>query len=191
MFWSQSAKGWLGYFASLSNDRIALLYEQTFKGVTPEEAARAIKSFCAARGMSVPLIVAQPHIFPSSHAKGETVSETFARHGVPMMAGDDDRVNGLSRVRSWLSPRPPIFVVHPDCKYWIKTVGTLLEDPRHPDDIIDVPEAYPAHGTRLYLMSRPAPHAPKPKLTPGPGTWGYELRHVRQPPRHVIGANLR
>jgi hypothetical protein len=193
MFWSQSAKGWLGFVATLSDNRLCLAYEMTFIRTSPEDAASQIKTVCRVQGIPLPIIYAQPAIFPQADTHGETVSETFARAGVPMIAGDDDRINGLSRIRSWLQPRDgkPSLVIHADCKYFLRTFPTLIEDPKEPDDIIETPDAYPAHGLRFFLMSRPAPHAPQPVIGPQPGTWGYELRHVYTPQRRFLGESLR
>lgn len=185
MYWSGSAKGWLGYFATMADGRVLCRHEQTFTRVTPEDAAKQIKSFCASKGVELKYVIAQPGLFPSKDARGETVSETFTRNGVPMVKGDDDRINGFSRVRSWLQPIKqqdghvaPSLLIHADCQYLLRTLPTLISSPTDPDDVDESPEEFPTNGVRFFVMSRPMPtHAEPPDLPEG--AIGHELRTLR------------
>lgn len=194
LYWSQSAKGWFGLIATLPDDRLCVFRELVFSRLTPRKAAVQIIELCRLVGTEVPVVCAQPELFPAADGVGETIAETFRRNGVPMSAGDDDPINGPSRLRSWLDFEVnglPAITFHAECKYLRKTLPTLTEDTKNPDEILDTPDAYPARGLMFYLMSRPAP-AEKPETpTPQPGTWGYALRHVRQPASRVIGEYLR
>jgi len=84
----------------------------------------------------------------------------------------------------------PSLLVHPDCRYFLRTFPTLVSDDKHPDDIKETPDEYPAAGLGFYAMSRPAPWTPEAKPAPGPGTWGHELRHHFRPARRYVGSNL-
>ena len=197
MRWSQSATAWLGFFAAMTDGRVMLRHELTFIGESPEMVAPQIVAACAEWKIQVPIVLAQPEIFPAPDGHGETISETFRRHGVPMRAADDDRINGWSRVRSWLQPRrhgdqlQPSLVIHDDCLYFRRIFPTLVQDPKEPDDVLETPDEYPATALRFYLMSRPLPATVDTKPEPGPGTWGHALKHHFQPARRVIGDYLR
>jgi hypothetical protein len=199
MHWSESARGWLGLFASLSDGRMMLRHELTFRRTSPEDVADLVVRFCATRALTPPLIFAQPDIFPKKDARGETIAGVFRGKGIPLCVGDDDLVNGLSRIRSWLKLRTqadgrlaPSLVIHRDCTHAIRTLPTLVQVEGHPDEIDPLlQEAYPANGIRFYLMSRPMPAVNVELPEPGEGTWGHALRHVRHPRGQQIGDYLR
>lgn len=199
MFWSESARGWLGLFASLSDGRIMLRHELTFTRTSPEDVSDRIVAMLKVRKIDQAPIYAQPEIFPKKDARGETIAETFRMRGLAMYAGDDDLANGLSRTRSWLKCRPqadgssrPSLIIHRDCAHAIRTMPTLVQMDGRPDEIdAALPEAYPSNGIRFYLMSRPSPAAIMETPEPPPGTWGFALRDYFRPPRRFIGDVLR
>ncbi len=130
-------------------------------------------------------MVADPKLFPKPNARGETVSETFQRAGVPMIHGDPDAINGWTRLRSWMQPIPqkdgtvaPSLLVHPDCALFLRTVPTLIADAKNADDIEDTPDANPAKGARYFVMSRPMPSKDEPVTLPD-GAIGHSLRALR------------
>lgn len=186
MHWSYASKAWCGLFATLADGRSMVRHELTWIRTPPEEAAQDLKHFCKANQIKLNYVVAQPDIFPSKSGRGETVSETFSRCGVPMQKGDDDRLNGWSRVRSWLQPTKredgsasPSLIIHADCKYLIRTLPALVSASDNPDDVDESPEEFPANGVRYYVMSRPMPNEVSPKELPE-GAIGHDLRALRQ-----------
>lgn len=161
LYWSESSRAWCGFVKAEPDNCLLLRHELTWRGVAPEDAAKDIVRRCGEWGIAVPAVYAQPELFPTEKSRGETVSATFRSCGVSMRQADDDRINGWSRVRSWMRARTPDgrprFRVHEDCKYFRKTFPTLIQDPAKPDDVLETTDEYPANGLRFYLMSRPSP----------------------------------
>jgi hypothetical protein len=73
----------------------------------------------------------------------------------------------------------------------IRTLPALTSSDTDPDDVAETPLAYPANALRFFLMGQPPPWQPPVKPTPGPGTWGHELKKFFQPPvRALVGHDL-
>lgn len=185
LHWSFTNRAWCGLFVPLSDQRVLIRHELTWIRTTPEMAAKELKAFCASKNYQLGYVVADPHLFPKPKGLGETVSETFSRSGIPMLKGDADRINGWSRVRSWLQPATmldgslsPSLLIHADCKYLIRTLPTLVSATENPDDVDETPDEYPAKGVLYYVMSRPMPKLmDTPALPPDAiGHWVNELR---------------
>ena len=186
LHWSYSSKAWCGFFATLTDGRVMCRHEMTWIRTPPEQAAKELKQFAKARNITLSSVVAQPEIFPKPSGRGETVSETFQRAGVPMRKGDGDRLNGWSRVRSWLQPIEqangivgPSLLIHADCKYLLRTLPALVSSTEDPDDVDESPEEFPANGVRYYVMSRPMPNELTPSELPE-GAIGHDLRALRE-----------
>ena len=179
--WIMSERAWLGVFEAQPNGRILCRHELTWRGITPERAAEAIKS------LKLSYVVAQADIFPKLQERGETVSETFQRCGVPMRKGSADRLALWSRLRSWLAVRKwadgtegPGLLLHADCKFLIRTLPTLVESDTEPDDVAETPDEYPAMGVALYVMARPTPWlAPQTTNDPDPLSGAYLWNELR------------
>ena len=191
--WSSVNRAWLGLCASMPDGRVLVRHELTWRGVTPETAAAETRRFCDLKHIDLAYVAADPRLFPQDDAHGETISETWSRAGVPLVCGDDDRLNGWSRVRSWLEPREwphpeaptrkivqPGLIIHPDCQVLIRSLPMLVSQKKDPDDVEETPDEYPASGLRYYLMSRPSPLVePEPELPPDAiGHWVKELREA-------------
>lgn len=194
MHWSYGQKAWLGFVASLSNGHALLRHELTWKGVPPERAALDIRRALVQWAIEdLNYVAAQPGIFPVEKSRGETVSETFIRAGIPLLQGDGDELNGFSRVRSWLEVQDdglPGLLVHPDCKHFLRTFPTIIENSTKPDHIEDTPDANPARGLAYYCMSRPMPSRADATPEPPPESFYWTLEKLRRPSRPMVGDNL-
>jgi hypothetical protein len=195
LHWTYVERAWLGYFAMREDGRVILRYEQTWYKKTPKTAAADIQRFMREKGIPKLLdCVAQPDLFPKNpHARGETVSETFRTHGIVLTPGDDDRVNGWARIRSWMEIRTfsdedkevpvkfdaPSITFHPDCPYFLDTFLTLISDKKIADDIEDTPDMYPANGLRYFVMARPLPPTKIVRQLP-PDAIGHEIDALRR-----------
>ena len=185
MHWSASSDAWCGLFHALPDGRVLLRHELTWLRTVPEVAALELRAFVKEQKITLAYVVADPKLFPKKKAKGETVSETFSRAGLPMMKGDDDPINGWSRVRSWLQPMArrdlppsPSLLIHSDCAYLIRTLPTLVSASENEDIVDDTPDSYPARGVMYYVMSRPMPTKDAVVELPK-GAIGHELRELR------------
>lgn len=198
MRWSQHERAWFGAIRMLPDGRAFVRYELTWLQKTPEFAAEEIRQSCARWGITLQSLVANHHLWPKGDETGQTISETFQRFSLPMRRGSEDRINGWSRLRSWLEKRPypsgilPSLWIHADCQRLIRTLPTLVRQERHPDDTDDTPESYPADALRVFVMSRPIPGTPLAPSPPPPGTWGHELARFFEPQdeRRRVGASL-
>jgi len=176
MRWSYSARAWLGVFESLPNGRTLCTRELTWLHKTPEDVAEQIAA------LKLDYVVAQPEIFPKSHERGETVSETLSRAGVPMRKGSSDRLACWSRLHSWLHVRRwpdgtlgPALLIDASCKRLIRTLPSLVRDENEPDDVDETTDEYAAMGVAYYAMSRPSP---------------WEKIEVKKKPHPLSGAYL-
>lgn len=181
MFWSYSARAWCGLIAHLPNNRAIVRHELTWITTPPEQAAKELAAFVKSRKIELTYLAAQPSIFPKAKQYGETVSETFSRSGIPMRCGHDDPVAGWQRVRSWLhvdNGTAPL-MIHRSCRQLIRTLPTLVSASGNPDDIDDVPDAYPARALSYWAMSRPSAAQPdEPELPEG--AIGHDVRSLRE-----------
>lgn len=174
----------MGFFATMTDGRALLRHELTWIRQTPEEAALDVRAHL--EQWKIPALsytVANPELFPSPGDSGPTDAETFRRAGLVLRRGSSDRLNGWSRLRSWLQPYQgiPNLRIHASCTYFLNTFPTLTSDPQQPDDLLAVPgDDYPANGARYYVMSRPV--LPKAYTPPLPddavGHWVQEVRQL-------------
>ncbi len=196
MRWSHTEIGWMGFFRSLADGRVYLRHEITFKGLSPERAAKDITSKMREWKIErLTYIAAQPELWPKAGETGETVRETFSRAGLPMLRGSGDRRNRWSRLRSWLDMREwktgetdrdgkpttfqsPSLLIHPECVRLIRTLPTLVADTSDPDDVDETPEEYPAAGVSFYAMSRPLPFQAEGPILPD-GAVGHLVNEMR------------
>lgn len=129
------------------------------------------------------------------HETGETMMDTFRRAGVPLIKGDNDRVNGWARLRAWLSARPdnalPFLRIHPRCAYLIRTFGAVVMDEDKPEDVDTDGPDHALDALRYLVMGRPAPQGEIPKVAYPPGTVGYMKQHAfsHDVHRRVLGTH--
>jgi hypothetical protein len=194
MYWSQTEPAWMGVFIGLPDGRQYLRYELTWRHASPEDAAKDIVAFRRRVVPALGSVWAQPALWPAGDF-GPSVAQVFGQGGVSLRKGNDDRINGWSRLRSWLRPRvygldvSPGLIVHPVCNRFIRTLPSLVASPADPDDVRDSPLAFPAHAVRFFLMGQPPPWQPLPKPEPKEGTWGFELKKFREPPSRIVVGN--
>jgi len=104
--------------------------------------------------------------------RGPSIAEVMGLNGWQMVAGDNDRVNGWSRVREYLaweadtngvitrSPMLQIFDVDPShpglgCPNLIRTLPAMPVDEHDPEDIDTTAEDHAPDTLRYGLMTRP------------------------------------
>lgn len=114
--------------------------------------------------------VADPAIFsPTGMVDkygGQTIAETFARHGIIWLPASNRRVDGWSLVNKYLrwdettSPKIRYFST---CKDSIRTLPSLVHDELHPEDVDSDGEDHAADTVRYLLMSLHEGKATAPK----------------------------
>lgn len=167
--WGYSATGNPGlclWFACLPDGTAVCFKEYYFKETLPGDVAEEIKRQSA--GMKVRYTVADPAMF-REHT-GESLAETFNRHGVPLIDGDNERESGWVRMHAWLRETVNDGVLErPRLQFYrgamgdgapkaIKTIPEMVVDPKRPQDIeTRNVEDEAADCVRYFVMSRPAP----------------------------------
>lgn len=138
---------------------------------TPEEQAKKVaeieESHPWLKGRKI-TGVADPAIWDAS--RGESIADTFARHGVYFTPGDHDRIPGWMQVHYRLQfddngyPRMYIFNT---CKGFIRTIPLLQYSEAKPEDLDTDGEDHIADEVRYLCMSRPVkPIRAEPDQTP-------------------------
>lgn len=102
--------------------------------------------------------------------EGESYAEIMMNAGLPLVRGDNDRMNGLARYREALSQAPdgkPYYQIFETCRDTIRTVPSLVYDDRKVEDVNTDGEDHCYDRDRYFFMSRPAlPNTrPEPKKT--------------------------
>jgi hypothetical protein len=69
--------------------------------------------------------------------------------------------------RPWVS-------IGPDCRYGMRSMPGLVQDPNDPDDLDTSKDDHWADAFRYGAMSRPSPTRIVRDNAPKPGTWGFE-----------------
>jgi len=79
--------------------------------------------------------VMDPSIFGKSRDTGEVGAELMGRAGVPVVAGQNNRVEGWRHMREFLKDPPHIHVHLQNCKHWWQTVPALVYDEHNAEDV--------------------------------------------------------
>ena len=103
--------------------------------------------------------------------EGESLAETFALNGVPLLKADAARVIGWQRCRAFLADAAdgrPSWQAFQTCANLIRTLPLAVHDEHAPEDISDHCEDHALEAWRYGLMSRPsaAKRAGKPEPAP-------------------------
>jgi len=168
--WGYAEEGTPGcclWFACLPDGTSVCFDEYYFKQTLPADAAAEIKRRSA--GMKIRYTVADPQMFAEHY--GESLAETFAREGVPLIDGDNERISGWVRMHAWLREtvddsvvkRPRLQFYRLGCPTAIRTIPEMVVDPKNPEDMVTRGvEDEAADCTRYFVMSRPSPSKEPP-----------------------------
>lgn len=107
-------------------------------------------------------VYADPHMFANEGHVGETHAESFARAGVPLVAADNDRIQGWGKLRAWLRSMPgtdaqPWMVIHPRCEYLSRTFPQATMSSTKPEDMETRGADHGLDALRYLIAGRPAP----------------------------------
>ncbi len=134
--------------------------------------------------------VGTPAILARKHTEGflgETIGDRFAHHGMPIIAADEDTLNGWKRCQSLFRTAPdgePWLTIDPACTALVRAITTGLRDDKDPDDI---GEPHPAlRAFRYGAMSRPSPELVKPTVVYPVDSPGYVMQQIRKTERQAM-----
>lgn len=164
---------------TVDQDGHVFVYREAYQsGLTPLEQAALVNrlSVCTANGVTKPekidYTVADPSMW--SHRGDMTLAAQYAKGGVRLRRGENDRLAGWARCRDWLRaaeapegviPRPGIQFFS-SCTNLIRTFPELIHDKNKPEDLDTTGDDHLADALRYGLMTRP----PKFKPTVEPDT---------------------
>lgn len=118
----------------------------------------------------------------SDDTSGISRGRMFASYGVPMTKASHDRMVGWTRLRELMRVRSdglPWMVIHPECRYLIRSLAAATSSKTNPEDI-DYDDDHALDAMRLGGMSRRA-HRSDIELTLPPGAIGHTLRDLQYP----------
>lgn len=73
--------------------------------------------------------------YGSGTTKPVSGAEIMARHGVPSIVANNDRIEGWRRMREFLRYPPSLFVHLDNCPHWWRTVPALIHDEHNGEDV--------------------------------------------------------
>jgi phage terminase large subunit len=171
--WGLGSPGCVLWWVCLPDGRYHIEQEYKFNGeighkVYVKDVAGEIKRRCKALGLQrVPLCWVDPDITLNKGQIGESIAETFQRHGVPTVKSNNDRINGWQRVYEMFRDAPdgtPWLTVDPGCKYLIRTVPLQMQDKNNPEDVNTHGDDHAADALRYGAMSRTMFLPTKPRV---------------------------
>lgn len=181
MDWGSASPGAVVWGAALPDGRVHIFDEFKFQRMTVKDVAAGIVAKSKSWGLKLPTTTyADPSLKPwvtDRGGMGESIGQTFARYGVPMIYPSNDRMAGWQRVHEALSPSPdgtPWMTIHPRCKYLIRTLPLMVQAKNNPEDLDTDSDDHACDALRYLLMGglRPsAPHAQSAKVEPMSLAW--------------------
>jgi phage terminase large subunit-like protein len=174
-----------GWFAVDNDERVTLFHEYYQSGHTVDYHAEKYKEINKQLAVTPEYVVGDPSIRNTQAISGTSISEEYARLGVPILLGNNQVKDGIVRVARFLAKRgdgQPGFRITKDCQNFLREVrryrwktyqhkkaqyqNNAQETPQKKDDhLMDM--------TRYFIMSRP-------DLTPG-------ILEQKQPRRNPLG----
>lgn len=156
---------------AVSPDRHLYVYRELYQNkMLATEAAKKIRELSAFEKISY--TVASPDMWQNRGMRdvvgGESVAETFAMSGVPLIKADNARIVGWQRLRENLADAEdgtPILQIFSSCKNLIRTLPALFYDEHDHEDVSDRCEDHAPEALRYGVMSRPSPSREKLNAT--------------------------
>jgi hypothetical protein len=162
MDWGRSNPGCVLWWACLPDGHYHLAAELKFVDTDPPDVAALIKDIDRELGIErVRYTVSDPALFNKAQETGESISEIFAKSGIPLTRGTNNRLNGAERCRMFLRADPegvPYLTVATRCRYFARTIPLLQQDDHDPEDVDTSMDDHAYDAWRYGAMSRPAPH---------------------------------
>jgi len=192
MDWGYNAPGVILWWADVGDGHWHVTREWKFSQTTAEDVGKGWHERNAQYGGIEPIaVVGDPAMWAKTGAgRGESVAETLARYRLPMVKGDNDRLNGWQRCHELLRLAPdgfPWVTVDVACKYGVRTVPAQQSDQTNADDLDTNGDDHWVDAFRYGAMSRfVTKRTTKTLRKPKPWSFGWIKRQDRQPSRGVM-----
>jgi len=186
MDWGYVQPGCILYWACLPDGVFYIRHEFKFSHATIDKVVAKTKEYLADLNVhwsSVRYSVADPALKgmnvsvsnTSGDIIGESMAESFAKAGMPLLMGKNDRIPGWTRIREFLKLREPeegkaqrpTIVIHPSCRYLIRTLAAAVSAKNNPEDIDTSIDDHAIDSMRYGAMSRPSPTKLRAGSIPG------------------------
>ncbi|MEN6358151.1 MAG: phage terminase large subunit [Armatimonadota bacterium] len=150
------------YWVRVDFDGDLWLYKELYgSGYKYSDLAEKIKEMT---DEEIRYTVVSPDIFAKSKGTGVVGSEVLAQNGVPVVAADNNRIEGWRNMREWLGDpndlerkRAKLHVCVDTCPEWWRTVPAQIYDEHKVEDMDGDGEDHAAEATRYGVQSRPRP----------------------------------
>lgn len=175
MDWGHAKPGCIGWAALLEEGHIHLVREWKFVGLADEDIADGWKKRTKELGIKVLYVAGDPSMWirDGRNAKrGQSRAETFVKCGMPMRKAENERVDGWSRLHSFLRIPvddagavigAPLLTIDETCKYLIRTIPAQRSDKTNAEDVDTHGDDHGVDMLRYLVMSRPNPVRPATK----------------------------
>ena len=183
--WGSNKPLSLGWYAVTPDGR-SYLYRELYmnsiefelkfgKPLTAKRLARIAIAINRKNGEKINYCVADPSMWnkillgkDTDYIEGESYAEVMLNEGMPMIQGDNNRMNGWGRVKEALSIAPdgkPYYQIFSTCNDTIRTYPTLIYDNIKVEDLDTDGDDHCQDRDRYFFMSRPpaTDRQPKPK----------------------------
>lgn len=191
MDWGSNQPGCVGYYVVLPDRRIYRRAEIKFQHAHVVDVIALMKAREAELGITgkISYRMGDPAMgIASANSKkphGESIADTFRANGIVMRPADNERVHGWTRCLQLLRKAPdgdPWFLVHSDCRYFIRTIAAACSDKSNPDDVDTTCDDHALDEWRYGMMSRPSPLGTRQheKKTPGSIGWWKDRTRPKQ-----------
>jgi terminase large subunit-like protein len=141
--------------------------EYVFTRTTAFDVGQEIARRCKERTLTrIKYLVFDTAMEIPQNDSGESTIETVRRGlragglSIATVQADKDRINGWQRFRHWLGTAPdgtPWLQSSPECRYFNRTIPSLVSDSHKPEDVDTDGEDHAADDGRYFVMSRPTP----------------------------------
>lgn len=171
----------VAWWVALPDGHYHCMAELKLKEHTPDEVKREVQAMDRTLGLPTPVSATRTYADPATRQRGgqtgETILETFAKCGMPMIPSVNERQNGWMRVTSLLRDAPdgiPYMTFASECRYLRRSIAAAVSKEKELEDVEEIDD----HGldcVRYFAMSRPMPNSPEAYKRPAPGTAGHLL----------------
>jgi hypothetical protein len=162
---SPSATLW---YAVSPDSKIYVYRELYVAEKTDEELAYEIKK--TSLNEEIAYTVGDPSLWSiNQYERGESIALRFAKFGIPLTKGDNNRIAGASAIHSLLAldehDKKPTLMFFENCLNCIRSIPALVYDQTHPEDVDPSGDDHCFDSLRYGLLSHPVAnktYKPKP-----------------------------
>lgn len=191
MDWGHLEPGCIGWAALLPQHRIHVVREWKFTGLVDEDIAAGWHKRTKELKVKPLYIAGDPSMWirdGRNSARGQSRAETFIRAGMPLRKAENARVDGWSRLHSFLRvpmdddgtvTGDPLLTIDESCVYLRRTIPAQQSDKTDPDDVNTKGDDHGCDMLRYLVMSRPMPMPVYQDVAPPKGSAGAMLAELR------------